>query len=320
MSIFRNTVWFLKGLKEYTSSGYTAASVSFNESDLDLKCEDRSYLITGCNSGIGRQTALEIGKRGGTVHMVCRNPESSSSARDELIKESGNDKYHLHILDMSKPRDVINFAKKFSNEGNKLDVLINNAGCMINTREMIEDDLDKNFATNTLGTFLITSGLLPLLKKSDQPRVVTVSSGGMLTQRLQVDDLQFKTMSKYDGTMAYAQNKRQQVEMTEEFAKSHPQIHWSVMHPGWADTPAVRNSMPDFYEKFKDKLRTVEQGADTVVWLSLAKAPLSATNGKFWQDRETVSSHLPLAWTKSTQADRDKLMNVLYEMEKQYST
>merc|ERR1711915_1087431 len=92
-----------------------------------------------------------------------------------------------------------------------------------------------------------------------------------------------------------------QVEMTEEFAKSHPQIHWSVMHPGWADTPAVRNSMPDFYEKFKDKLRTVGQGADTVVWLSLAIAPLSAPNGKFWQDRETVSSHLPLAWTKSTQ-------------------
>jgi len=319
MSVFRNTVWFLKGLKEYTSSGYTSASANFNESDLQLKCEDRSYLITGCNSGIGRQTALEIGKRGGTVHMVCRNPETSNTARDELIKESGNDKYHLHILDMSQPKDVINFAKNFVNDENKLDVLINNAGCMINTRETVEENLDKNFATNTLGTYLITSGLIPLLKKSDKPRVVTVSSGGMLTQKLQVDDLQFKSMSKYDGTMAYAQNKRQQVEMTEEWAKAHPEIHWSVMHPGWADTPAVRTSMPDFYNKFKDKLRTVEQGADTVVWLSLANAPLSAPSGRFWQDRDTVSSHLPLAWTKSTQTDRDKLMNVLKEMEKQYA-
>ena len=97
-----------------------------------------------------------------------------------------------------------------------------------------------NFATNTLGTYLLTTGLLPLLEKSDQPRVVTVSSGGMLVQKLDVDDLQFQKMSKYDGTMAYAQNKRQQVEMTESWAAKQLAIHWSVMHPGWADTPAVR--------------------------------------------------------------------------------
>ena len=99
-----------------------------------------------------------------------------------------------------------------------------------------------NFATNTLGTYLLTTSLLPLLEKSDQPRVVTVSSGGMLVQKLDVDDLQFQKMSKYDGTMAYAQNKRQQVEMTEIWAAKHLEIHWSVMHPGWADTPAVRTS------------------------------------------------------------------------------
>ena len=81
MSIFRNTVWFLKGLREYTASGYTAASARFNDTDLDVSCEGKSYLITGCNSGIGKQTALEIGKRGGTVHMVCRNPETSQAAR-----------------------------------------------------------------------------------------------------------------------------------------------------------------------------------------------------------------------------------------------
>ena len=81
MSIFRNTVWFLKGLREYTASGFTAASSSFKESDLDVNCSGKSYLITGCNSGIGKQTALEIGKRGGTIHMVCRNQETSSQAR-----------------------------------------------------------------------------------------------------------------------------------------------------------------------------------------------------------------------------------------------
>jgi len=319
MSIFRNTVWFLKGMREYTASGYTAASAGFNQKDLDVNCEGRSYMITGCNSGIGKQTALEIGKRGGTVHMVCRNPETAKEARDELIKDTGNDKYHLHILDLSRPLEVASFVTKFSSVNGQLDVLVNNAGCMVNTRELTEEGLDKNFATNTLGTFLLTAGLAPLLERSLAPRVVTVSSGGMLVQKLDTVDLQAAKMAKYDGTMVYAQNKRQQVEMTEEWAKKYPKIHFSVMHPGWADTPAVRSAMPDFHAKMKDKLRTVDQGADTVVWLAISPVAASAPSGKFWQDRAEVAAHLPLAWTKTSQGERDEMMKVLEGMRSQFS-
>jgi len=320
MSIFRNTVWFLKGLKEYTANGYTAASATFKERDLEVDCSGKCFMITGCNSGIGKQTALEISKRGGTIHMVCRNLETSSAARDELMKETGNSEIHLHILDMSRPTEVTGFVKKFVSNNERLDVLVNNAGCMINTRDITEDNLDKNFATNSLGTFLLTTGLQPLLEKSDSARVVTVSSGGMLVQKMIVDDLQFEKMrGNYDGTMAYAQNKRQQVEMTEEWATKFPGIHFSSMHPGWADTPAVRSSMPDFYNKMKDKLRTVEQGADTVVWLAVSEAAISAPSGQFWQDRTPVSTHLPLAWTRSSQEDKDKLMKSLADMKDKFT-
>jgi len=306
-------------LKEYTNSGFITASKSFTESDLDVKCDGRSYMITGSNSGIGKQTALEIVKRGGTVHMVCRNPHTGEEAKQEMIETSGNNNIHLHILDLSKPTDVLKFAKKFSEENSKLDVLVNNAGCMVNTRETNKEGLDMNFATNTLGTYLLTTGLLPLLEKSDQPRVVTVSSGGMLVQKLDVEDLQFQKMAKYDGTMAYAQNKRQQVEMTESWAGKHPAIHWSVMHPGWADTPAVRTAMPDFHAKMKEKLRSVEQGADTVVWLAVSPAALQFESGQFWQDRVPVSAHLPLAWTRASQGERDKLMASLEELKEKFS-
>jgi len=306
-------------LKEYTNSGFITASKSFTESDLDVKCDGRSYMITGSNSGIGKQTALEIVKRGGTVHMVCRNPQTGEEAKQEMIETSGNNNIHLHILDLSKPTDVLKFAKKFSEENSKLDVLVNNAGCMVNTRETNKEGLDMNFATNTLGTYLLTTGLLPLLEKSDQPRVVTVSSGGMLVQKLDVEDLQFQKMAKYDGTMAYAQNKRQQVEMTESWAGKHPAIHWSVMHPGWADTPAVRTAMPDFHAKMKEKLRSVEQGADTVVWLAVSPAALQLESGQFWQDRVPVSAHLPLAWTRASQGERDKLMASLEELKEKFS-
>jgi len=306
-------------LKEYTNSGFVAASKNFTESDLDVECNGRSYMITGSNSGIGKQTALEIVKRGGTVHMVCRNPNTGEEAKQEMIETSGNNNIHLHILDLSKPTDVLKFAEKFSEENSKLDVLVNNAGCMVNTRETNKEGLDMNFATNTLGTYLLTTSLLPLLEKSDQPRVVTVSSGGMLVQKLDVEDLQFEKLAKYDGTMAYAQNKRQQVELTESLAGKHPGIHWSVMHPGWADTPAVRSAMPDFHAKMKDKLRSVEQGADTIVWLAVSPAALQFESGQFWQDRVPVSAHLPLAWTRAGQAEKDRLMASLEEFKEKFS-
>ena len=76
----------------------------------------------------------------------------------------------------------------------------------------------------------------------------------MLTNKLDPDDLQTERKS-FDGTMVYAQNKRQQIVMTEKWAKKYPAVQFTTMHPGWADTPAVRSAMPGFYEKMKDKLR-----------------------------------------------------------------
>lgn len=298
-------------MQEYTASGYTAAAKKFNETDLSVDCSGKKYMITGANSGIGRQTALEIAKRGGTVHLVCRNPEYGAEAKEELISESNNSNIHLHILDLSQPKDISSFVRNWCSEHGELDVLVNNAGCMVNTRELTEDDLEKNFATNTLGTYMVTRGLLDTLARSSEPRVVTVSSGGMLIQKLDVSDLQFENLKPFEGTMAYAQNKRQQVVMTEHLARQNPNIHFSVMHPGWSDTPAVRNSMPDFYAKMKDRLRSVEQGADTIVWLAVAKEALTQPSGLFWQDRTPVATHLPLAWTRASEGEEDKLMNTL---------
>ncbi len=94
-----------------------------------------------------------------------------------------------------------------------------------------KDGLEKNFATNTVGTHLLTQGLLPAIKKSSDPRVVIVSSGGMLTQKLNLGDLQTEKGS-FDGTMVYAQNKRQQVIMTHKYAERNPDVFFASMHPG----------------------------------------------------------------------------------------
>ncbi|MCL4114449.1 UNVERIFIED_CONTAM: hypothetical protein GTU68_002439 [Idotea baltica] len=275
-------------------------------------------MITGANSGIGKCIAKEIAQRGGTIHLVCRNPTTANEAKLEIIKETENENIHVHILDLSCSSSVAKFARDFSENHDTLTVLINNAGCMINTRELNEDGFEKNFATNTLGTHLLTNGLMPLLKRSSNPRVVIVSSGGMLVQRLDKDDLQFEKLKPFDGTMAYAQNKRQQVVMTEQYSKMYPGVHFSSMHPGWADTPAVRSSMPDFYEKMKNKLRSPYQGADTALWLAISSAALNEESGRFFQDRKAVATHLPLAFTKVSPSDEEAFMNLLDEIAAKY--
>lgn len=250
--------------------------------------------------------------------MVCRNPKYAADAQEEIKKATDNPNIHVHILDMSDSKAVSKFGGDFSEP---LDVLINNAGCMINERTVTEEGLEKNFATNTLGTHILTQKLLSNLQNSSvKARVIIVSSGGMLTNKLNLDDLNFEKMNPFDGTMAYAQNKRQQVIMTEQYAEQYPQIFFASMHPGWADTPAVQSSMPGFYNRMKNKLRTVEQGADTVVWLALAQKACNHSSGLFFQDRQPVSTHLPLAWTKSSAAECKQLMQKLDELTEKYSS
>ncbi|CAL8367845.1 unnamed protein product [Boreogadus saida] len=244
MSLYRNLMWFLKGIKEYTRDGYQLASRGFVVEDLVVSAVGRSFMITGANSGIGKETAMAIAKKGGTIHMVCRNKDKAEVARAEIIRESGNPEVHVHILDMSESSQVWEFAENFKRQYPSLNVLINNAGCIVNKREMNSNGLEKNFATNTLGVYILTQSLIPLLLKSRGPRVITVSSGGMLVQRLRPHNLQSLGGHFFKGARVYTQNKRQQVVLTEHWAKTNLVIHFSVMHPGWADTPDSQSKPP----------------------------------------------------------------------------
>ena len=158
--------------------------------------------------------------------MVCRNPKYAEEAMTEIKDASKNDNIFIHILDLSDTKAVVKFANEFDQS---VQVLINNAGCMVNERTMTESGLEKNFATNTLGTHILTERIL---KNTKLARVIIVSSGGMLTNKLDVSDFNFEKMNPFDGTMAYAQNKRQQVVMTQEYGKRYPDTFFASMHPG----------------------------------------------------------------------------------------
>uniref|UniRef100_A0A3Q2X6B9 Dehydrogenase/reductase 12-like a n=1 Tax=Haplochromis burtoni TaxID=8153 RepID=A0A3Q2X6B9_HAPBU len=237
---------------------------------------------------------------GGTIHMVCRNKDKAEEARADIVKETGNKEVYVHILDLSETKKVWEFAEGFKRKYKSLNVLINNAGAIMSQRDLNAEGLEKSFATNVLGVYILTKSLIPLLEKSVDPRVITVSSGGMLVQKLRTGNLQSER-GRYDGTMVYAQHKRQQVVMTEQLAKTHTNIHFSVMHPGWVDTPAVANAMPDFHQSMKDSLRTPEQGADTVVWLSVSEAAVKNPSGRFYQVCSSLNNKM--LWSTISKAE-----------------
>jgi NAD(P)-dependent dehydrogenase (short-subunit alcohol dehydrogenase family) len=166
----------------------------------------------------------------------------------------------------------------------RIDVLINNAGALFPEREVTAEGLEATFATNLLSPFLLTNLLVPRLIESAPARIITVSSGGMYTQPLVLDDLQSE--DGYRGAVAYARAKRAQIDLTLEWAERLDRTGVTVhaMHPGWADTPGVRSSLPGFRLIMGPLLRSPEEGADTIVWL--AAAPDGAgTSGRFWHDR-----------------------------------
>jgi NAD(P)-dependent dehydrogenase (short-subunit alcohol dehydrogenase family) len=124
-------------------------------------------------------------------------------------------------------------------------------------------------------------------------RVVTVSSGGMYTTalpQLHTGESVEMPISKYNGTRQYAYAKRAQVTLNELWAHKEPNIEFVAMHPGWADTPGVQDSIPLFRTMTRPILRTAQQGADTIAWLAAVR-PLPGKSGTFWSDREIRSVH-----------------------------
>merc|ERR1712062_618324 len=173
------------------------------------------------------------------------------------------------------------------------------------------ENYEVNCATNCIGTFLLTKGLLEQVNAPE--RVITVSSGGMYTQKLQVDTgfKEDQTFAK-DATALYAVNKRQQVVFMEELSKKYCNSQFFTMHPGWAETTAVKESMPDFHRQMEGSWRSPDEGADTITYLAIADGLVS---GKFWLDRKPQTTHL---WggfhgNSENKSNRDKFMANLDE-------
>ncbi|KAF3333466.1 Dehydrogenase/reductase SDR family member 12 [Carex littledalei] len=305
---WRTAAFGVYGFTQFTKSGFIEHSKKFKEEDMKIQMDGKNCIVTGANSGIGFATAEGLASRGATVYMVCRNKERGEAAQSQIQSNTGNPNIHLEICDLSSVRDIKTFVSQFSLNDKPLHVLVNNAGILENSRRTTSEGLELSFAVNVAGTYTMTELLMPLLEKaSPDARVITVSSGGMYNSPL-TKDLQFSE-SNFDGTLQYARNKRLQVALTEKWAEkySNKGIGFYSMHPGWAETPGVAKSLPSFTEKLQGKLRTKEEGADTVIWLALHPKE-KLVSGAFYFDRAEAPKHLPFAGTASSHSHIDSII------------
>jgi dehydrogenase/reductase SDR family member 12 len=298
-----DTALDLSVLGGYTSVGYRIRSRGWTALP---RMEGKVVLITGATSGLGLAAADGFARLGAAVWLAVRNRERGEVARATILEHLGEADVHLGLCDLSRLDSVRRFAEGFTAEAPRLDVLVNNAGVLTKERELSADGIELTLATNVIAPFLLTQLLIPALKHSAPSRIVNVSSGGMYTQKLRADDLQSE-QEDFDGPTAYARTKRAEVVLSEMWAQrlAGTGVTVHAMHPGWADTPGVRSSLPRFYRVTRPLLRSPHQGADTIVWLGAAVEP-AETSGGFWHDRRRRPTHL-LPGTRETEVERDRL-------------
>lgn len=289
----------------FDRSGYRRHAKRFDPSDLDVDLSGKTALVTGANSGLGKAACRELARRKARVVMLCRDKGRGREALDEIRRDTGSRRVEMELLDVADLSSVEAFAKTIGTEN--VDVLVNNAAVLPPARAESRDGLELTLATNLVGPFLLTELLLPRLANSGPGRVVNVSSGGMYSQRLDVEALVTGGGEPFDGVAAYARTKRALVVLTGLQAVRHAStgVFFASMHPGWAETPGVRSSLPRFHAVTKSILRTPEEGADTVVWLAASPAP-AGRSGLFWFDRRPADEHL-VPFTREAPEDREKL-------------
>jgi dehydrogenase/reductase SDR family protein 12 len=283
-------------------------------SGFDLR--GKTVVITGPTSGLGKEVARQLAPTGANLVLVARNEEKCARVIDEITPLcTGNTPVFVRA-EMGDLESVRSACAAIQQRFTHIDVLIHNAGALLNTRQVSPQGIEQTIASHVVGPFLMTTLLLPLMHGG---RVVTVSSGGMYSSGLPAfnngETLEMP-VHKYGGSKQYAIAKRAQVTLTQMWSKREPQTEFVSMHPGWADTPGVQESIPGFRRVTAPILRSASEGADTIAWLA-AVNPLPGASGTFWSDREVRPTHkTPQSRKLDTDSNRLALWQLVENLSK----
>ncbi len=296
----------------YTKVGYRVREHTWPSQALE-PMPGKVVVVTGAASGLGLAAAEGFSRLGASVWLVVRSQSRGDEAVVRLRDRGVDGELRVGVCDLSELASVRLLAGELLAQTERLDVLVNNASVLTARRELSADGIELTFATNVVAPFLLTNLLLPAMLARSAGRIINVSSGGMYLQRLRAGDLQSER-GHFDGAAVYARSKRAEVVLAELFAQRLPAggVTVHAMHPGWADTPGLRASLPGFYGLARPLLRSPQQGADTILWLGSATEP-GRRSGCFWHDRQARPAHL-LPFTRETAAERERLWSACVEL------
>jgi NAD(P)-dependent dehydrogenase (short-subunit alcohol dehydrogenase family) len=256
---------------------------------MQISMSGKVCIVTGANSGIGKETALGLAKLGGTVVMVCRDHPRGEVAQRQIRKESSNDRVELMLCDLASQNSIREFSAEFKQRYDRLDVLVNNAGVFLRERSLTEDGIESTFAINHLGYFMVTSLLLDLLKKSAPSRIVNVASTAHRYGKLDIGA--WVTGRDYSSFGAYANSKLANVLFTYELARrlEGTGATANCLHPGAVGTNLFR-PLPGFVQALI-KLVTIGPKRGAVTPIYLASSPeVEGVTGKYFVRCASVKS------------------------------
>lgn len=268
------------------------------------------WVVTGASAGIGRHIALAAARAGASVTAVAR----ASTKLDELVATARAEGLQLQAApcDLSSMADVSRWLNERT-AAQSVDVLVNNAGVMLDEHTLTAEGLEASFATNLLSHYRLTTGLVAAGLLPSTAVVVNMTSGGAYHVPLSTAMLNVTDAARYNGTYAYAFHKRAQVVLSEYW-----RTQWNaegrrsyVLHPGWVDTPGVKRSLPRFRAALKRVLRDEAAGADTALWLAATK-PAQPVGEHIWFDRKARAAHV----AASTRVSRDTAETLVAYLEK----
>lgn len=254
----------------------------------------KHVVVTGATSGLGAAMAASFADLGAVVHLLGRNPTKVKNSADAIRRDVPDAVVVEETCDVSDLDAVAAWSDDLAGRVDALHGLVHNAGAMPKERIETPQGHETQLACHVLGPHLMTERLLVPLRNAGGSQVVFVSSGGMYTAPLDTDDLEFER-GRYDGVRAYARTKRMQVvlanawaeRLADERSREDPataaDIRVASMHPGWAETPGVTESLPLFDKVMRPLLRDASDGADTAVWLVATRPPSRPPH--FWHDR-----------------------------------
>ena len=264
-----------------------------------LDLSGRVFLVTGSSIGLGEESARGLSAHGAHVAMAARDPVKNAEAVERIRASVPDADLSVHELDLADLSSVARFAERAVDALDRVDGLINNAGVMCCGDGRTADGFETQFGTNHLGHFALTLRLMTLLRRAENPRVVTLSSGGHRIADVDLNDPNFET-TPYDGWVAYGRSKSANAHFAAEFARrcGGQMLSFSV-HPGAIVTQLGRHLTPELIEELMARanasasgqgggsggmrFKSVEAGAATQVWAATAP-DAAAHNGRYLAD------------------------------------